>query len=44
VTLAGLHASVMRNRWQGTTDARLDRVHGSFAERFNTQRRFLLVA
>lgn len=39
-----LHANVMRNHRQKTLDGLLDRVHGYLAERFDTQRRVLLVA
>jgi hypothetical protein len=35
---------VTRNQRQRTIDALLDSVHGHFAECFDTQRRFLLVA
>jgi hypothetical protein len=38
------HANVTRNRRQKTVDALLDRVHGYLAERFDTERRLLLVA
>ena len=39
-----LHANVTRNHRQRTIDALLDRVHAYLAERFDTQRRLLLVA
>ena len=39
-----LHANVTRNHRQRTIDALLERVHGYLAERFDTQRRVLLVA
>jgi len=39
-----LHANVTRNHRQRTIDALLDRVHGYLTERFDTQRRVLLVA
>jgi transposase len=39
-----LHANVTRNHRQKTIDALLDQVHGHLAERFDTQRRVLLVA
>ena len=39
-----LHANVTRNHRQKTIDALLDRVHGYLAERFDTERRLLLVA
>ncbi len=39
-----LHANVTRSHRQRTTDALLDRVHAYLAERFDTQRRLLLVA
>ena len=39
-----LHANVTRNHRQKTIDALLNRVHGHLAERFDTERRVLLVA
>jgi transposase len=39
-----LHANVTRNHRQKTIDALLNRVHGYLAERFDTERRVLLVA
>ena len=39
-----LHGNVTRNRRQRTIEALPDRVHGHLAERFDTQRRMLLVA
>jgi transposase len=39
-----LHANVTRNHRQRTIAALLERVHGYLAERFDTQRRVLLVA
>ncbi len=39
-----LHANVTRNHRQRTIVALMDRVHGYLAERFDTQRRILLVA
>ena len=39
-----LHANVTRNHRQKTIDALLERVHGYLTERFDTQRRVLLVA
>lgn len=39
-----LHANVTRNHRQRTIEALLDQVHGYLAERFDTQRRLLLVA
>jgi transposase len=39
-----LHVNVTRNHRQKTIDALLDRVHGYLAERFDTERRLLLVA
>ncbi len=39
-----LHANVTRNHRQKTIDALLGRVHGYLTERFDTQRRVLLVA
>jgi transposase len=38
------HANVTRNHRQKTIDALPDRVHGYLAERFDTERRLLLVA
>jgi transposase len=39
-----LHANVTRNHRQKTIDGLLNRVHGYLAERFDTERRVLLVA
>ena len=39
-----LHAHVTRNHRNRTSEALLERVHGYFAERFDIQRRFVLVA
>ena len=39
-----LHANVTRNHRQRTIEALLERIHGYLAERFDTQRRALLVA
>ena len=39
-----LHANVTRNHKQKTIAALLDRAHGYLAERFDVERRLLLVA